>query len=147
MGPLTHVLLSVGNAERHDGGPDLPELPVLSHRSGEPIPAMDCRTDGVRHVVTCRQTPMTGPEGDQSRIINEARGKFQAGVASCHAAAAADAARAGPENAPPALPSVMPHPCQPALFKFVQLPLCSHPERCFPVLYPAVRPDKRQTQL
>jgi hypothetical protein len=28
MEPLTHVLLSVGTAERHHGGPDLPRLPV-----------------------------------------------------------------------------------------------------------------------
>jgi len=34
--------------------------------------------------ITCRQTPRSGSDDNQSRIINEARGKFQAGVVRWH---------------------------------------------------------------
>jgi len=39
----------VGSAERHDGGSDLPELPVLLHRSGELIPVWIVVPKDVRH--------------------------------------------------------------------------------------------------
>jgi hypothetical protein len=61
----------------------MPELLVLSHRSGEFVPVWVAAGGCTAWITLPPAGPWMGSAGSQSRIINEARGKFQACVKVC----------------------------------------------------------------